>query len=140
MDIGREVAISYTISEDAAPTISQMHEVGEKPLWQQARGTSVTVINSPGTIISLDAVDIVELRRILTKVESEVERLITDQTNRLELVEQIEELQKQSENPARRRAVIKSLLTAIRVGLSASADTAQVWATWGPAILRIFGL
>jgi hypothetical protein len=56
---------------------------------------------------------------------------------RSELIEQVEELEIQAKNPARRKAVVKSLVNALRTGLSMSADTAQIWTTWGPALLKL---
>lgn len=114
--------------------------------WEQVSippaksSTDVTVITFGEANVSFSLHDDAELRDALQEIRREVDRLVADADLRLELTEQIEELENQTRNPSRRKAVIKTLVNALKTGLSMSADTAQVWSTWGPTILKLLDL
>lgn len=62
---------------------------------------------------------------------------------RSELLELLEELSTQAVLSSSQRAkpgVIRGILTGLATGLAAAGGLAEVWSTWGPAILTFFGL
>ena len=58
----------------------------------------------------------------------------------LDIIEEISEQATLETDKRRKTAVIKSLLGGLAMGMGAVGSLAEVWSTWGPAILKFFGL
>lgn len=80
------------------------------------------------------------LRELTVAVAAETVPLSEDQRN--ELLEQIEMLGEQAAMPMekRKKGLIKPIVEALASVCTGAGGLAVVWQTWGPAIMRFFGI